>query len=66
MSLTFASKIRYQQKQIYLKWKEWDVKNVTLSDFSIELRITSAMWSHYKSKQEASPDDTPPLDEFFT
>jgi len=36
-----------------LDYKTWDMRTITLDDFSIELKITEKLWEHYKESGQS-------------
>ena len=38
---------------VNLEYKLWDVKNISASDFTVELTIKDRMWASYKNRKKA-------------
>ena len=48
-----------------LEEKKWDIRNVTASDYTVQMKISEKFWECYQDKQEKDPM-TLPIDKFIT
>ena len=53
MCLLFALVTFWQRKSADIKFKEWDVNSVTVSDFSVMLSIDEETWNNWLQSQES-------------
>ena len=57
--------MNYLYEVSYLDYKLWDVKNLSVSDFTVQININKLMWANYKMRKEADPINTLPIDELI-